>query len=158
MAQVEEGERARCGANSGQGFCSSLQGFPALECSPALHLLRWAPPATNQIVKLCLQKGQSYLQLNLSQVPALGLLHPCQVPLVLPSRFPSRVGQGEVEQRHFRLAVLCLCVLVRLRGLLCFWGNLRKIGLHEKSYTDANDRFSKEFSTKLQNKSCLPCL
>jgi len=64
------------------------------------------------------------LQLNLCQVPALGLFHPSQVPLVLPGGLPPRVGQREVEQRHLRLAVLGLCVLVRLRGLFCFWGNL----------------------------------
>ena len=69
-------------------------------------------------------KRQSHLQLNLCQVPALGLFHPGQVPLVLPGGLPPRVGQREVEQRHLRLAVLGLCVLVRLRGLFCFWGNL----------------------------------
>ena len=69
-------------------------------------------------------KRQSHLQLNLCQVPALGLFHPSQVPLVLPGGLPPRVGQREVEQRHLRLAVLGLCVLVRLRGLFCFWGNL----------------------------------
>ena len=147
MVQGEEGEREHCGANSGQGFCSSLQGFPGLECLPASRLLRWAPPATNQSIKLCLQKDKCYLQLDLSQVPALGLLHPCQVPFVLPGGFPSRVGQGEVEQRHFRLAVLRLCVLVRLWSLLCFWGHLKQ----SPSLNQSGQRFSQSEKKKSQS-------
>ena len=147
MVQGEEGEREHCGANSGQGFCSSLQGFPGLECLPASHRLHWAPPATNQIIKWCLLKDKSYLQLDLSQVPALCLLHPCQVPLVLSGGLPPRVGQGEVEQRHFCLAVLRLRVLVRLRGLLCFWGHLKQ----SPSLNQSGQRFSQSEKKKSQS-------
>ena len=132
MAQGAEGERGRCGASSAPGFCSCHQEFPGLECLLALHLLHWAPPATNHIESVSPKISIFYLQLDLSQVSALCLLHPGQVPLVLSSGFPPRVGQGEVEQGHFRLAVLSLCVLVRLRGLLCFWGHLRKMVANDR--------------------------
>ena len=101
---------------------ASSQGFKALDAR--LHGAGFTGNLLRQDEMWRPDKRQSHLQLNLCQVPALGLFHPGQVPLVLPGGLPPRVGQREVEQRHLRLAVLGLCVLVRLRGLFCFWGNL----------------------------------
>ena len=75
MEQAAEAGRGRCGANSARGFGNFLPGFQGLGCSPAWRQLHWEPPEIGQNFEMWLpNKRQSHLQLNLCQVPALGLL------------------------------------------------------------------------------------